>query len=57
MAVSRLMESGDVETPSDDGAVRSARVEQAKLNSKDGAYNDQSVLAEIVDRLLHQWKI
>ncbi len=52
----KLIDSGDV-TGRTDGSVRKSRVNEARKNTKAGAYNNREVLGQIVDRLLDQWKI
>lgn len=55
-AVEKLIDSGDV-TSRSDGSVRESRVNEARQNTNVGAYDNQEVLGQIVDRLLDQWKI
>jgi hypothetical protein len=46
-----------VEELVDTGDVRPGRVEEARQNRVEGVYDKPSVLNEIVDRLLEQWRI
>lgn len=46
-----------VEELVDSGDVRPNRVEEARQNRDDGLYDRPSVLSEVVDRLLDQWRI
>lgn len=55
-AVEKLVQSGDLDATSD-GRVREGRVAQARQKTVNGAYSDQSVLSDVVDRLLQQWEI
>ena len=55
-AVEKLVQSGDLDASSD-GRVREGRVELARQKTANGAYADQGILSDIVDRLLEQWEI
>lgn len=55
-SVTRLIRDGDLSARTG-GAVRLARVAEARLNVEQDAYSQTDVLASIVDRLLDQWKI
>ncbi|MBD3297472.1 MAG: hypothetical protein GF341_02375 [candidate division Zixibacteria bacterium] len=54
--VADLIDNGDLNASSD-GKVREGRVEQARRNTEQGAYDDYRVLSDVVDRLLNQWDI
>jgi len=54
--VANLVDSGDLNASSD-GRVRQGRVEEARQNTANGAYDDYRILSDVVDRLLSQWEI
>jgi hypothetical protein len=55
-AAGRLIEGGEIDLSSD-GAVRGARVDQARRHREAGVYNRRDVIAGVVDRLLEKWQI